>query len=178
MLITIISQRNQTINMDQNQPVITTHSEMRPFKPIEESLHFLRGPLEWMINRAKNVSVSNIFDLRKHVNAKRGNGSKEIAGRWQNTSLCQINVSWVLYLMFWKEKHCLVKQFASLKNVSYWYLNFVVRVTYFFSTSCWLALNQLSWNVLLFSCKLYAPIGQFCLSGPGYSSRTVTRNIP
>ena len=89
--------------MDQNQPVITTHSEMWPFKPTEESLHFLRGPLEWMINQAKNVSVSNIFDLRKHVNAKRGNGSKEIAGRWQNTSLCQINVSWVLNLMFWKE---------------------------------------------------------------------------
>ena len=62
------------------------------------------------------------------------------------------NVSWVLYVLFWKEKHCLIKQFASLKNVSYWYLNFVVRVTYFFFKSCWLALNQLSRNVLLFSC--------------------------
>ena len=36
--------------------------------------------------------------------------------------------------------------------------------------SCWLAYNQLSLNVLLFSCN---PIGQLCLSGPGYSSRTV-----
>ena len=31
--------------------------------------------------------------------------------------------------------------------------------------------NQLSWNILLFSCNL---IGQLCLSGPGYSSCTVT----
>ena len=33
-----------------------------------------------------------------------------------------------------------------------------------------MAHNQLSWNVLLFSCN---PIGQLCLSGPSYSSRTV-----
>ena len=42
-------------------------------------------------------------------------------------------------------------------------------VCFFFSTS-WLVHNQLSWNVLLFSCD---PIGQPCLSDPGYSSRTV-----
>ena len=34
-----------------------------------------------------------------------------------------------------------------------------------FFMSCWLAHNQLSWNVLLFSCNL---VGQLCLSGPGY----------
>ena len=34
---------------------------------------------------------------------------------------------------------------------------------FFFSTS-WLVLNQLSWNVLLFSCD---PIGQLCLCDPG-----------
>ena len=43
-------------------------------------------------------------------------------------------------------------------------------VTYCFLTTCWLAHNQLSWNVLLFCCNL---IGQLCLSGPGYSSCTV-----
>ena len=42
-------------------------------------------------------------------------------------------------------------------------------VCLFFSTS-WLILNQLSLNVLLFSCD---PIGEPCLSDPGYSSRTV-----
>ena len=46
-----------------------------------------------------------------------------------------------------------------------------------FFTSCWLAHSQLSRNVLLFSCN---PIGQFCLSGLGYTSRTIRvhgRNI-
>ena len=38
-------------------------------------------------------------------------------------------------------------------------------------TSCRLAFNQPSWNVLLFSCN---PIGKHCPSGPGYSSHTVT----
>ena len=42
-------------------------------------------------------------------------------------------------------------------------------VCLFFSTS-WLVLNQLFLNVLLFSCD---PIGEPCLSDPGYSSHTV-----
>ena len=41
---------------------------------------------------------------------------------------------------------------------------------FFFFPTSWLVLNQLSWNVLLFSCD---PIGQPCLSDPGYSSHTV-----
>ena len=70
----------------------------------------------------------------------------------------------VLYEKFRIEKHSLVKHSAFL------IIFLVLRVTYCFLTTCWLALNQLSWNVLLFSCNL---IGQLCLSGPGYSSRTV-----
>ena len=82
-------------------------------------------------------------------------------------------VSW-LYEEFRTEKHCLVKHLAFLKNVCYQYLNLMLWVTFclfvcFFSTS-WLVLNQLSLNVLLFSCD---PIGEPCLSDPGYSSRTV-----
>ena len=42
---------------------------------------------------------------------------------------------------------------------------------FFFRPSCWLAHNQLSWNLLLFSC---IPIGQLCLGEPDYNSRTVT----
>ena len=49
--------------------------------------------------------------------------------------------------------------------------NFVLWVTYCFFMSCWLAHSQLFWNVLLFSCN---PMGQLCLSGPSYSSCTVT----
>ena len=71
-----------------------------------------------------------IFDLSLHVNAKRGNGSEEIVVKWQNNSLCQTNVSWVLYVKFNIEKHCLVKHFALLKNVCYQFLNFVLWVTY------------------------------------------------
>ena len=43
------------------------------------------------------------------------------------------------------------------------------NLSFFFPTS-WLVLNQLSWNVLLFSCY---PIGQLCLSDPSYNSSTV-----
>ena len=77
---------------------------------------------------------------------------------------------WVLCVKSRTEKHCLVKHFALLKNICYQCLNFVLRASCFI-TSSWLADNQLSWNILLFSCNL---IGQLCLSGPGYSSHTVT----
>ena len=47
--------------------------------------------------------------------------------------------------------------FCFLENVCHQYLNFVLQVTsLLFFTSCWLAHNQISWNVLLFSCN---PIG-------------------
>lgn len=52
-----------------------------PFEPVEESTHFPRGLLEWVVE-AKNVIGSYIFDLQSHVIAKRGNCSKEIAGIW------------------------------------------------------------------------------------------------
>ena len=45
------------------------------------------------------------------------------------------------------------------------------RVTNCSLTSCWLAHNQFSRNVLLFFCN---PVGQLCLDGPGYSSRPAT----
>ena len=35
-------------------------------------------------------------------------------------------VSWVYYVKIRKEKHCLVKDFAFLKNVCYQYYNFVL----------------------------------------------------
>ena len=87
------------------------------------------------------------------------------------------NVSWVLYVMFWKEKHCLIKQFASLKNISYWHLNFVVRVTYYFFYELLIG-PQPTFSECIVIFLWYAPIGQFCLSGPGYNSRTVASNIP
>ena len=55
---------------------------------------------------------------------------------------------------------------SSLNNVYYQFSNHVLWVLYCFVTSCWLAHNQLSWNVLLFSCN---PIWLLCLGGPSYS---------
>ena len=103
------------------------------------------------------------------VIAKNGNGCEEIAGRWQNNSLCpkQIRLLGVINVKIQTERHCPVKHFAFLKNVCYQYYNFVLWVTYCFLTSCWLAHNQLSWSVLLLPCNL---IGQLCLHGPGYTA--------
>ena len=66
------------------------------------------------------------------------------------------NIVWCNILLSWKT-------FAINFNV-------LLQVTYCFFTSCWLAHNQLSWNVLLFSCN---PIGELYLSGPSYSSQNV-----
>ena len=66
------------------------------------------------------------------------------------------------------KKYCLVKHFAFLKNVCYQFQIFPELTSVF--NELLIGPQQLSWNVLLFSCN---PIGQLCLSGPGYSSRTV-----
>ena len=59
-------------------------------------------------------------------------------------------------------------------------LNFALRVIYcvFFSfflrVADWPADNYHSWNALLFSCN---PLGQLCLSGPGYSTANSSRTV-
>ena len=85
---------------------------------------------------------------------------------------CVINkyVSWVFYGKR-IEKHYLVKHFAFLENVK---ICAVFQVTHCFLTSYWLAHDQLSWNVFLFSRH---PIGQHCLGSPSYKTRTVILNI-
>ena len=78
-------------------------------------------------------------------------------------------VSWVLYVKSQTETLS-GETFALLKTVCYQCLNFVLRVTYCFITSCLLAHNQLSWNVLLI---YYDLIGQLCLSGPNITVVTL-----
>ena len=63
--------------------------------------------------------------------------------------LCYLSI-----LVYWKRLPSIFKICASCK---------------LFFTSCWLAHNQRSRNALLFSRN---PIGQLCLGGPDYSSRT------
>ena len=61
------------------------------------------------------------------------------------------------------------EMFTFSKNVWLSMFKFWAPSNLLFFVSCSLAHNQLSWNVLLFFCN---PIGQFWLSGPGYSSYT------
>ena len=75
----------------------------------------------------------------------------------------------VLQVRFWIEKHCLVKHFAFLKNLCYQYFCALNNLMFFMSF--WLAHNQISWNVLLFSSNL---ICKLCLSGPCYKSRSLS----
>ena len=67
-------------------------------------------------------------------------------------------------------KHCLVKHCIFFEERLLSIFKIVLPVTYCFLMYCWLAQNQLSWNVLVLSSNL---IGQLCLNGPGYSGRTV-----
>ena len=49
---------------------------------------------------------------------------------------------------------------------------FILSFLFFFLRAAdWPVDNQHSWNVLLFSCN---PVGQLCLRGPGYNSRTAS----
>ena len=144
--------------------------QAQPFEPGEESACFPIGPLEW-VTGAKNFNDSCTFDLHSHVIAKHRYSSEEFPGRLQNKSLCQRNISWVLNRKTLSgETFCLPgKRLLSILNID---SKIVVWVTSGFFTSWWMAYNQLSWNVLLFSCNL---IGQLCISVPGYSSCTVNQ---
>ena len=106
-----------------------------------------------------------------YLKARQCNGSKEIVGRWQNTSMCQRNnVSRVLYVKFRIHKHCFLKHFAFLKKVCYHYLHFVLRVTYcFLWAAYWSTTNFLG----MYCYFLVFWLVNLCLSGPGYSNRTV-----
>ena len=89
----------------------------------------------------------------------------------ESRCLSRIIVSWVLIICIQSSNRKTLSDetfcFPEKRLLSI--LNFVLQVTF---TSCWLATNQLSWNVLLFSCN---PIGQLCLRGPSYSNRTVIK---
>ena len=86
----------------------------------------------------------------------------------QTWPLCFLDV---IHVKFRKE-HWMEKHYAFLTKRLPSFIKFCALSNLLFSfTSCWLAFNQPSWNVLLFSCN---PIGKHCPSGPGYSSHTVT----
>ena len=124
-----------------------------PFEPAEESLCFLRGPLEWMTEQT-NVNVSCIFVLMLHLIAKHGNGSEEISGRWQiqaqANKLYLLHVGVVCNVLNTKtlsgETFCFLGK-RVLPIFQFWPLS---NLMFFFFMSCWLVLNQLSRNVLLF----------------------------
>ena len=88
-----------------------------------------------------------------HVISKCGNGSKEIADRWQNTSVCQTQCLLGVICKVLNTQTLSFITFAFLKNVCYHYLNFVLRVI----TWCFLWAADWPTTNLLFSCNL---IGQ------------------
>ena len=110
---------------EQRQSKSTNYNpQMWPFEPAEKSLCFLRGPLEWM-TEAKNVNVRFIFVLRSHVFVKRGNGTEEIAGRWQNNSFCQQIINLCLLGVICKAsdwKTLSSEKFSVLETFCYQYL--------------------------------------------------------
>ena len=144
---------------------------MWPFEPAEESPCFLRGLLELM-TEAKNINIHYIFDVKSHVIAKRGNCSEEIAGRWKNNSVCQICLQGVVRKVskrkkltgetfFLLEKRLLstIKCCASSNLLFFYKLLIGPRPTF---SEC-----------IVITCISRNPIGQLCLSGPGYTCRTV-----
>ena len=66
--------------------------QMWPFEPAGKKPMFPERSVR-VSTEGENENIRHIFDLRVHVFAKCGNGRKEIAGRWQNNSLCQSYVS-------------------------------------------------------------------------------------
>ena len=126
-----------------------------------------------VLTEAKTVNVDHIFDLRSRFIVPWDNGSEEIAGWWQNNSLCETNVSCVLYVRFRVEEHSLVKLFAILKNFCYQYFYFVPFFV-LFCVFCELLIGPQPafLECIFFPCD---GIDKLCLGGPGCSSHTIRR---
>ena len=125
-----------------------------PFEPTEESLCFLRGPLEWMMEPT-NLNVSCIFDLRSHVIAKLSTAMVVkkllVDDKYKLKQICLLGVVCNVS----NRKTLSGKTFCFLKKhvlliFKFCPLSIKLNVFLFFFTSCLLVLNQLSRNVLLF----------------------------
>ena len=118
---------------------------------------------------AENVEVySYLFDMKWHVIAKHSNiiVVKKLLVDEKNNSLCEVCLQGVLCKAF-NRKTLLGETFCFLENVSKsifkrsaWSNSFYIL---FLRAADRLAHNQVSCNT----------IGQLCLSGPGFSIRTV-----
>ena len=118
---------------------------------------------------AKTVNVLLFLTWSRNVIAKCSNCSKDIICKRQiKTCVKQMSPGCYNYVKFWIKNTvwCLHswKTFAMISM----FVKFCALSNnfFFFFMSCWLAHNQLSFNVFLFS-------GQLCLGGPGDSRRTV-----
>ena len=127
------------------------------------------------MTEAKNINIRYIFDLKSHVIAKRGNCSKEIAGRWKNNSVCQICLQGVVrkvskrkkltgetFFLLKKRLLSTFKRCASSNLLFFYKLLIGPQPTFSECPECIV--------ITCISCNL---IGQLCLSGPGYICRTV-----
>ena len=69
------------------------------------------------------------------------------------------------------EKHCLVKQFALLKKVFLSTIQFCASSNLLFLYELLFGTQLTFFEYIVISCN---PIGQLCLSGPGYRGHTVS----
>ena len=83
--------------------------------------------------------------LLLHVIAKSGNASQEIAGRWQNNSLCPTNMS-----LGSNRKTLSDETFCFLENCLLSIFKFCSSSNVLFSYQLLIAHHQLSWNVFNF----------------------------
>ena len=91
----------------------------------------------------------------------------------EKITACVKYASRVLYVKFQKGKIWLVKHFSFLKNVCYQHLNVVLQVTYCFFYKLLIGPQPTFSECIVITCISCNPIGQLCLSGPGYTCRTL-----
>ena len=128
------------------------------FRPIwQGKLFFLNGSFEQFFRNVSSWTKLTHWVLNRNFQTFCLNGSHP----WK--TIIQHKITFIRTFTF-------LATFSNVKGLLSKF-NFVLWVTYCFFMSCWLAHSQLFWNVLLFFCN---PMGQLCLSGPGYSSCTVT----
>ena len=77
--------------MDRNQPITTYRRDI--LNPLKKG--YVSWVVSYSVDRGRKWKHKAYFWLEVACYGKMGNGSKEIASRWQNNSLCQTYVSWV-----------------------------------------------------------------------------------
>ena len=136
--------------------------QMWLFEPAEEGLSFLRDLLEWIHDGGKTWTFVELLTWGSDVIAKHSNVAKKLLVDDDKITVCVKQICLLDVICKVSNRKTLSGEtFCCLEKGLLSILNFnVLQVTYCFIMNWWLAHNQLSWNVLWFSCN---PVGQLCL---------------